>query len=46
MRKVNKAYDLPNSPSWHAQTAEDIKKVVIKLRQVFVPRKQEPTRVS
>ena len=46
MRKVNKAFDLPNPSSWHAKKAESIKKAILWLKSVFMSGKQQPTRVS
>ena len=46
MRRVNEACVLPNPPSWHATTFEGIKRTITRLKRVFMPQKQEPTRVS
>lgn len=44
MRLVNKAYGLPNPPSWHEKMIGGINNAVTWLRKIFKARNQEPVR--
>lgn len=46
MRDYNKAYKLPNPPTWYEIVAKSIKKAGVSFKKVLIPRKWEPSRVS
>ena len=46
MRAVNKAYKIPNPPSWNKKTRKKVGKAAEWFLQTFLPSKKGPVRVS
>ena len=46
MRTVNKAFKLPNPPSWHEKTRKSVANAVTGTKRLFTHSKKEAIRVS